>query len=143
MKVSTKGKNLIKKFEGLRLKAYQCPAKIWTIGYGHTLFVQPGDIIDENKANIFLKEDVRMFENNVNELVHVSLNQNQFDALVSLVFNIGVGNFKKSTLLKKLNSGDMSGASEELLRWVYVKGKKSNGLIHRRNAEKKLFDSEA
>ena len=139
MKISEHGLDLIKHFEGLRLQAYQCSAGVWTIGYGHTSGVRPGDILDEAKAGILLRQDVAASESTVMHFVTVALNQHQFDALVSFVFNLGSGNFAASTLLKKLNAGDYSGAADEFMHWIYVKGTRVCGLIRRRQAEYSLF----
>lgn len=139
MYVSERGLNLIKLFEGLRLRAYQCSAGVWTIGYGHTACVRPDNIICQEQAEIFLRQDVTLSENAIRRLVSEPLSQNQFDALVSFVFNLGTGNFATSTLLKRLNEGDYNGAAEEFPRWVYAGGKKLSGLIKRREAEKVLF----
>lgn len=139
MKTAVDGLNLIKHFEGLRLQAYQCPAKVWTIGYGHTAEVNSDDVITEEAADHFLRQDVEDSERAVNLNVHVPLTQNQFDALVSFVFNLGGGNFRASTLLKKLNARDYDGTAKELLRWDNAGGEKSPGLARRREAEKVLF----
>ena len=141
MKTSPKGIALIKEFEGLRLKAYKCPGGVWTIGYGHTAGVKPGMVITETQAEQFLKEDLLVFEKAVNNQ-NLSINQNQFDALVSLIYNIGIGNFKKSTLLLKvrINPGDNS-IMDEFLSWVYSKGRVLPGLQRRRLAEVKLYFS--
>lgn len=140
VKTSQNGINLIKEFEGCRLTAYKCPAGVWTIGYGHTNGVKSGQKISQQQAESFLAEDIKKFESGVNSAVSVSLNQNQFDALVSFSFNCGIGALKSSTLLKKLNAGDYNGASNELLRWNKANGKVLEGLKRRRNAEKALFD---
>lgn len=139
MQISINGLNLIKEFEGLKLRAYQCSANIWTIGYGHTADVSANDVITEEKALSFLRQDVADSERAVNQYVHVPLTQNQFDALVSFVFNMGAGNFRTSTLLKKLNSGDDDGAAQEFGRWIHAGGKALAGLIRRREAERALF----
>ncbi len=139
MKINSRGLQLIKHFEGLFLQAYLCPAEVLTIGYGHTADVQPGDVITAQQADTFLLEDVSASERAVNRLVTVPLTQNQFDALVSFVFNLGGHNFKSSTLLRKLNAGDYTGAAEEFPRWVNAGGKQLSGLIRRREAEKALF----
>lgn len=141
MKTSPAGLNIIKNFEGLRLKAYLCPAGVPTIGYGHTkgVSLQDPDITKE-RANELLAEDVAQFEAGVNDLVKVPLNQNQFDALVSFAFNLGVGALKQSTLLKKLNSGDYTGASAHFGRWIFAGNKAMPGLRKRRAAERMLFD---
>ena len=139
MKTSPKGIALIKEFEGLRLKAYLCPGGVWTIGYGHTAGVKPGMTITEEQAEQFLKEDMIVFEKAVNNQ-NLSINQNQFDALVSLIYNIGIGNFQKSTLLRKarINANDNS-IMDEFLRWVYSKGRVLPGLQRRRLREMKLY----
>lgn len=139
MKISEHGLNLIKHLEGLCLQAYQCSAGVWTIGYGHTRGVRPGDIIDEAQACIFLRQDVAASESTVMRFVTAALNQHQFDALVSFVFNLGSGNFAASTLLKKLNAGDYAGAADELLRRIHAGGKSLPGLARRREAERTLF----
>ena len=105
MKTSNKGIDLIKKYEGFRAKAYKCPADKWTIGYGHTLNVKSTDVIDKAQAEVFLRQDVEFAEKEVNRH-NLNINQNQFDALVSFVFNLGVGNFARSTLLRKIKSKD-------------------------------------
>lgn len=139
MKISEKGLELIKHFEGLRLQAYRCSAHVWTIGYGHTAGVQPGDAITVAQADAFLREDVAASERSVSQYVTVSLTQCQFDALVSFTFNLGAGSLCTSTLLKKLNAGDEAGAADEFLRWVNAGGQKLPGLVRRREAEKRLF----
>lgn len=153
MNVSQKGIKLIKNFEGCRLKAYKCPAGVWTIGYGHTNNVRPDDVLTQEKAEKLLKIDLIIHENNVDKLVTVPLNQNQFDALVSLEYNIGYENFKSSTLLRKLNKKDYKGAAEQFIRlnpnpkgkddkylgWCFIRQRNSQGLINRRLKEKELF----
>ncbi|MFI8415488.1 lysozyme [Serratia sp. NPDC078593] len=139
MNIGANGTDLIKKFEGLRLHAYQCSANVWTIGYGHTQGVRPGDIIIQEEADKFLQLDIVESEHAVNQRVSVPLTQNQFDALVSFVFNVGVGHFSKSTLLKKINADDYDGCAQEFLRWVHVGGVATAGLIKRREAEQALF----
>lgn len=139
MRASDNGIALIRSFEGCRLDAYQDSGGVWTIGYGHTLGVQSGDKISHEMAQSLLLKDIQSFEKIVNEKVETALTQEMFDALVSLVFNIGGGNFQRSTLLKKLNQYDYLGASQEFPRWVYVKGKRNNGLIKRREKERQLF----
>ena len=130
---------VIKKFEGLRLKAYKCPAGVYTIGYGHTENVNADSEISELMADQILRKDLQKFENSIKKLVKVQLSQCQFDALVSLVFNIGATNFKNSTLLKYLNNGEYSLAAEQFERWIYSNGKKLDGLLTRRKAEKEIF----
>ena len=141
MKASSKALELIKQFEGLRLKAYLCPGGVWTIGYGHTSGVKSGMIITEAQAEEYLKADLISFERYLNGL-GLALNQNQFDALISLIYNIGIGNFQKSTLLRKarINANDNS-IMDEFLRWVYSKGRVLPGLQRRRLREMKLYFS--
>ena len=141
MKISQKGLDLIKNFEGLELKAYKDSVGILTIGYGSTgSHVKSGMTITAEQAEELLKQDVSRFEKGVNDLVKVSLTQNQFDALVSFSFNLGLGNLKSSTLLKKLNASDYTGAVNEFLRWNRAGGKVLNGLTRRRQAEKDMFE---
>lgn len=142
MKTSPKGIALIKSAEGLRLKAYPDPgtgALPWTIGYGSTSGVTRNMVITEAQAEQMLAEDLVRFERIVERLVRVPLNQGQFDALVSFTYNVGEGNFTKSTLLRKLNAGDATGAAEQFSRWVNAGGKVLPGLVKRRAAERSLF----
>lgn len=142
MKTSNKGIELIKKHEGLRLKAYLCPAGKWTIGYGHTKDVKPGQVITEEEAERLLRDDLAIAENEINRH-NLDINQNQFDALASFVYNVGVGNFRTSTLLKKIkaNPNDES-IADEFRRWVYSNGKKLPGLVKRREEEAELYFKE-
>lgn len=131
---------LIKEHEGLRLKAYLPTADdVWTIGYGHTRNVYPGMIITEKQAEEFLKEDLAWVESTIGDHVKVPLNQNQYDALASLIYNIGSGAFAGSTLLKKLNTKDYQGAADQFLVWNKQKGKTLRGLVDRRKRERGLF----
>ena len=140
MNISEKGIKLIKNFEGCRLEAYKCPAGIWTVGYGHTgSTVHQGLKISQSEADSLLKTDLIIHCNNVSKLVKVPLNQNQFDALVSLEYNIGYGNFSRSTLLKLLNTKNYEGAVEQFAVWRLGGGKILPGLVRRRKAEKDLF----
>lgn len=144
MKLGQAGLNLIKEFEGLYLTAYKCPAGIWTIGFGTTGKVDGKEIgkgmnITKAKAEQLLRKDVKQFEKSVNSLVKVSINQNQFDALVSFAYNVGSGALKNSTLLRKLNQKDYKGAAEEFLKWNKAGGKVLSGLKRRRETERKLF----
>lgn len=140
MNISKKGLNLIKSFEGLELKAYKDSVGVVTIGYGSTgPHVSMGQTITESQAEALLKSDVGRFEKGVEDLVTVPLNQNQFDALVSFSFNLGLGNLKSSTLLRKLNSLDYAGAANEFPRWNRAGNKVLAGLTRRRLAEKELF----
>lgn len=143
MKISSDGLTKIKQREGLELKAYQDGAGVWTIGYGHTKHAVPGMTITEKQAEDWLRVDIQWAEDAVNKLSTVPLNRNMFDALVSLVFNIGVGAYENSTLLKRLNEGLYKDAAEQILVWnkITVKGKKevSKGLDNRRKAEHAQF----
>ena len=141
MKTSPKGIALIKEFEGLRLKAYKCPGGVWTIGYGHTAGVKPGIVITKAQAEEYLKADLIAFERYLNGL-GLALNQNQFDALVSFIYNVGTGNFSNSTLLRKVRANPQENSiMDEFLRWVYSKGRVLPGLQRRRLAEMKLYFS--
>ncbi|WP_335952328.1 lysozyme [Acinetobacter pittii] len=144
MKISNSGINLIKSFEGLRLKAYDDGVGVWTIGTGTTVYpngvkVKQGDTCTPEQAKAYFKHDLAKFEKTVNESVTVPLNQNQFDALVSLTYNIGAGALKNSTLLKLLNKGDYKGAADQFLVWNKAGGKVMKGLVRRREAERALF----
>lgn len=152
MQVSQNCLDLIKRFEGFRSSAYLCPAGIPTIGYGTTLYpnglkVQMADTVTQSEAEDFLLGSVLYFSKAVNSVVNVKLNQNQFDALVSFVYNIGVGAFTNSTMLRLINNNDLVTASNEFPRWdkATVNGKKVSlpGLVTRRKAEKDLFDTPA
>ena len=141
MNTSPKGIALIKEFEGLRLKAYKCPGGVWTIGYGHTAGVKPGMLISKAQAEEYLKADLIAFERYLNGL-GLALNQNQFDALVSFIYNVGTGNFSNSTLLRKVRANPQENSiMDEFLRWVYSKGRVLPGLQRRRLAEMKLYFS--
>ena len=143
--IGSNGLELIKRSEGKRLTCYlPTPNDKATIGYGNTNSVTKKDIgrktITEYEAERLLKNDVKGAERVVTRSVNAEINQNQFDALVSFVYNVGAGHFRNSTLLKKLNKNDFDGASDEFLRWNKQAGKVLNGLTKRRKAEKKLFD---
>ena len=141
MSISPKGLSLIKKFEGMRLIAYLCPAGVPTIGYGHTEGVKLGDKITEEQAESFLRYDLVSFEQCVSTWTSVKINQNEFDALVSFAFNVGCTAYKNSTLLKLLNQNtDRKVVAAEFSRWVKDgEGNTLQGLVNRREAEKKLF----
>ena len=142
MKASVDAYELIKQFEGLRLKAYLCPAGIWTIGYGHTSGVSPNSFITIQEADEYLHRDVATIEMQLNKL-NLILRQCQWDAIVSFVFNVGIGNFKASTLLAKIRTNpDDNSIMDEFLRWVYANGKVMKGLQKRRLAEMKLYFSD-
>ena len=144
VKVNLCGEELIKRYEELRLKAYLCPAKIPSISYGVTRYengskVKLGDEITKERAEELFRNTLEGFEKKVERLIKVPVNENQFSALVSFSYNVGIGNLKTSTLLKKLNSRDYIGASNEFERWIYSNGKKLEGLRKRRKSEKELF----
>ena len=139
MNIGQKGIELIKHFEGCELEAYKCPAGVWTIGYGHIKGVSEGMSITQEQAEQMLLDELKEYENYINELVVVDLSQNQFDALVSWVYNLGPANLKSSTLLKVLNSGDYAGVPDQIERWNKAGGKVLEGLIRRRQAESSLF----
>lgn len=139
MKLTDKGIELIKNSESCRLEAYLCPAQIPTIAYGKTKGVKLGMKISQSQAEEFLRQDLAEFEEGVKKLVKVPLTDNQFSALVSFSYNLGLGALSKSTLLKKLNAKDYAGAATEFKRWVRGGGKVLPGLVKRRAAEKALF----
>jgi GH24 family phage-related lysozyme (muramidase) len=143
MRTSEVGIALIKRWEGLELESYQDIAGIWTIGYGHTETAGPNQKISEREAEELLKRDLGPRERAVGDLTSVSLNQNEFDALVSFVFNVGVGAYRNSTARKRLNRGDRVGAAEALTWFnkATVSGvlREVTGLTRRRAAEKALF----
>ena len=133
--------DLIKKFEGCSLEAYLCPAKVWTIGYGHTSGVKKGDKITQAQALDYLVKDLDIFESGVIRLTSgLGFNQNQLGALISFAFNLGLGALGSSTLLKLLKQGKVAEASKEFAKWNKAGGAVSNGLIRRRAAETELFN---
>jgi len=142
MKTSAKGIALIKKAEGFAPIPYFCPAGKKTIGYGHVILPGeefPSHITEEEATDLLIKDLAERFEPAVEKLVTVDLTHGQFDALVSFVFNLGPGNLKMSTLLKKLNAGDCDGAANEFMKWTRAAGKVLPGLVKRRADEKELF----
>ena len=139
MFISACGIALIEKFEGLRLKAYQDGAGIWTIGYGHTSGVKEGDTCTSAQADDWLDSDIAEAEHAVNGMVHVVMTQDQFNALVSFVYNLGPNALQGSTLLRLLNAGASALAAAEFLKWDHVAGIVSAGLLKRREAEQALF----
>ena len=144
MSVSNKGVDLICEFEGKRLVAYDDGVGVWTIGFGTIKYpngvrVKKGDTCTLDQAKEYMRHDLIEFEHTVNSSVKVPLNQNQFDALVSLSYNIGSSAFKSSTLVKKLNTGDYQGAADQFNVWVNAGGKRMQGIVNRRDREKLLF----
>lgn len=141
MKTSDNGRAFIRAREGVKLAAYQDGGGVWTIGYGHTRGVKQGQVINHEQADEFLDSDLCQVESCISERVTVALNQNQFDALVSFVFNVGRQAFSDSTLLKKLNEGNYRAAADQFTRWVYDNNQFVQGLYNRRVAERDLFIS--
>jgi lysozyme len=139
MKTSPEGRQFIREWEGCRLNAYQDGGGVWTIGVGHTGQVPPGMHITTDEADLLLAADLQEAEKAVNGAVRTPLNSAQFDALVSFTFNVGKSAFSGSTLLKKLNAGDFTGAADEFPRWSHDNGQVVQGLLNRRNAERTLF----
>jgi lysozyme len=137
---SDKGLALTKSFEGLHLEAYRDCAGIWTIGYGHTgLGVSAGQTISEPEADELLVSDLAEAVACVNRAVQAAISQGQFDAMVDFCFNAGRGNFVQSTLLRKVNGGDIEGAAAQFALWVHAGGEVVAGLVRRRTAEAALF----
>lgn len=139
MTTSAAGRERIERFEERRTVAYRDQRGIPTIGYGHTLDVKMGDSCTPEQADEWLAEDLEAAEHCINRLVTTTLSQNQFDALVSLVFNIGCGNFADSTVRRRLNALDYAGAADAILMWNKAAGETNQGLVNRREAERELF----
>lgn len=139
MEISKEGLEFITRLEGCKLKAYLCPAKVWTIGVGHTQNVKQGDEITKEQALEYLKQDIIPCERVINQNVKITLSQQEFDALVSFIFNIGAGAFLKSTMMRFLKVNDKRLAAGQFDRWNKIKGEVSNGLTNRRAKEKELF----
>lgn len=144
MQIDSNGESFIQSLEGTKLQAYQDIKGVWTIGTGTTVYpngnrVQQGDTCTQEQANQYFFHDLQRFVNTVNTLVGVPLNQNQFNALVSFVYNVGATAFANSTLLKKLNAGDYQGAKAQFPSWSYSGGQYSQGLNNRRIKEQQLF----
>lgn len=138
--VSEAGVRLVQEFEGCRLDAYRCPAGIPTIGYGATgPDIRMGMVWTQEQADERLAEDLARFAAGVERLVQVDLTDNQFAAIVSFAFNVGLGALRDSTLLRKLNAGDYEGAADQLPRWNKGGGRVLAGLTRRRLAERQLF----
>lgn len=141
-KYSTNGLNLTKQFEGQELTAYQDSVGVWTIGYGHTgTDVKRGLAVTEDQATTLLAADVAWAVTCVNKSVTSAINQNQFDALVDFVFNLGCASFGQSTLLKYLNKGQFAAAAKEFPKWNKAGGRVLAGLTRRRLAEQALFNT--
>ena len=140
--INERGLSIIKECEGLRLEAYVCPAGKLTIGYGHTLGVKEGDKITQEQAEQFLKDDVKsacLRLEHLEDVESIRLNDNQFSALTSFIYNLGIYKFQTSTMMKYLIIGDNNAAADEFDRWVFSKNKILPGLVKRRAMEKELF----
>ena len=138
--INEEGLGIIKTYEGLELERYKCPGGVWTIGYGNTSNAMKFRKITKEQAEDFLQEDLHEVYRYLSLITrNIPLNGNQWSALVSFVFNIGIGAFINSTMLRKLKALDYEGASREFGKWVYSKGKKLDGLIKRRETERSLF----
>ena len=142
-KINQAGIDIIKQSEGCRLKAYKCPAGVWTIGYGHTKGVTPNSVFQsQDEAEQLLIKDLIEYSSAVEALIVVPLNDNQFSSLVSFTYNVGIGALKNSTLRKKLNTGDYKSVPEQMIKWTKGGGKILPGLVQRRNLEIELFRKE-
>jgi len=147
MKLSKRGEALIKSFESCRLRAYLDGGGVWTIGFGHTNGVKQGDTCTQEEADALFDAEIVIYEDGVNSLVKAPINQNEFDALVSFAYNVGLDidtddvaeGLGDSTLLKKLNKWDYAGAAAEFPKWNKDNGIVVNGLTRRRKAEQALF----
>ena len=140
MNTSQEGLDLIKKFEGCELTAYQDSVDVWTIGFGHTKGVEEGDEITQDEAEEMLASELDEYEGYINDMVECDLEQCQFDALVAWVYNLGPTNLKSSTMLKRLNSNDLDDVPNQIKRWDKAGGKVLAGLVRRREAESLLFE---
>lgn len=135
-----RGLALLKRCEGCRLEAYQDAIGVWTIGWGHTEDVQPGQKISQHQADVMLQSDLEIYEQGVEKLLWgIPVTEAQFDALVCFAYNVGLANLGRSTLLKRLRGGDAAGAAAEFLKWTRAGGKILPGLVKRRQAESDLF----
>lgn len=146
MEVNKAGRDLIKQFEGCKLKAYKCPAGLNTIGFGSTFYedgtkVKEGDVITQARAEELLNNIVDKFGKEVDALVKSNVTDNNFAAIVSFAFNVGIGNLRKSTLLKKVNANPKDPSiTAEFRKWVRANGEVLKGLVRRRDAEAKLYE---
>jgi lysozyme len=144
MRTSERGRAIVREFEGLRLNAYLCPANKWTIGYGWTIGVRKGDVWTKEKAEEMLVTGLRVFEDGVLKAIgNAPTTQHQFDAMVSLAYNIGVANFIRSSVLREHKAGNYRAAADNFLKWnkSTVNGALTvlSGLIRRRQAERSLY----
>jgi lysozyme len=141
MTYSKSGLQLTESFEGVRLTAYQDQVGRWTIAYGHTAGVQPGDTCTQEQAEAWLQGDIAWAERVVNQYVKIQVLQGIFDALVDFVFNLGAGSFQHSTLLQLVNQGNFEAAAQEFAKWDHAGGQVVAGLLRRRQAEAAEFQS--
>jgi lysozyme len=138
--LSSQGEDLIKSFEELRLVAYQDPKGVWTIGWGHTgSEVVEGLTCTIEDAEVWFQEDIAWAVKGVNDSLTANVSQQQFDALTSFTFNVGVGAEEHSTMLKLVNMRDFQAAADEFLKWDHIDGVENVGLKNRRLAEQVLF----
>ena len=140
MQINEEGLDLIRRYEGCKLKAYKCPAGVWTIGFGTTTGVHEGMQITFMEADKLFRIDVQNVAEAVHKLLEITLTDQQFSAVVSLVYNIGIGAFTHSTMLIRLNENKLSEAAEQFLQWDKIHGMVSSGLLNRRMAERDLFE---
>ena len=146
MKISKQGIELIKYFESYEMKAYKCPAEVWTIGWGFTrvngVKIKKGDIMTLKVADLELIKQLKIYENVVKKVIIIEkINQNQYDSLVSLCYNIGGSSFRKSDIVQLVNSRNFIGACRIFNLWSKAAGKRSKGLLRRRISERNLFCS--
>lgn len=144
--MTEEGISLIKKYEGCKLTAYKCPAGVWTIGYGNTFYengstVKPGDKITQERADQLFRNILeKKFVEPIRKLIVSDINDNMFSAIVSFTYNVGIGNLKSSTLLKKVNANPYDQTiSLEFKKWVKSAGKVLPGLVRRRESESDLY----
>ena len=146
MEVNKAGKDLIKRFEGCKLKAYKCPAGLWTISWGLTFYpdgtkVKEGDVITQQQAEDYFNAIVDDFAKKVDALIKSNVTDNNFSALVSFAYNVGMGNFQRSTLLRKVNANPKDkNILAEFKKWTRANGEVLKGLVRRRDAEAKLYE---
>lgn len=146
MEINKAGKDLIKRFEGCKLKAYKCPAGVWTIGYGNTFYedgtkVKEGDVITQERADELFDIIINDFARMTDALVKSDVTENNFAAIVSFTFNVGTGNLKRSTLLRKVNANPKDPSIRaEFMKWTRANGEVLKGLVRRREAEAKLYE---
>jgi len=146
MEVNKAGRDLIKRFEGCKLKAYKCPANLWTISWGLTFYpdetkVKEGDVITQQQAEDYFNAIVDDFAKKVDALIKSNVTDNNFSALVSFAYNVGMGNFQRSTLLRKVNANPKDKTIlAEFKKWTRANGEVLKGLVRRRDAEAKLYE---